>query len=166
MSSIGKNIVSGIWSGVQNMGGWLKNNLMSWAKSVIPDAVQKALGIHSPSRVLADKVGQYLPSGIAMGAEDNVKDLQDMATTLSAAATKALQDKMAQNNIAASISTSVPIDNSTRAVQGTGVTQMYSFNGPLVGQAAVRSDQDVKDISQKLYDRISQKNRTQGAVVL
>lgn len=54
--------VSGIWSVVQDVG------------SAIIDGFCDFFDIHSPSRVMAKKVGQYLPSGIAVGMEDTADE--------------------------------------------------------------------------------------------
>jgi hypothetical protein len=67
----GRNVVTGLWNGIKGMGGWLKGQLIGWAKSTIPGPIAKALGIGSPSKVLADEVGHWLPAGVAKGAEDN-----------------------------------------------------------------------------------------------
>ncbi|MFF3310476.1 phage tail tape measure protein [Streptomyces sp. NPDC002952] len=63
----GKNVVQGLWNGIQGMGGWLKSKIMGWAKSVIPGPVAKALGISSPSKVMARQVGRWIPAGIVAG---------------------------------------------------------------------------------------------------
>ncbi|MFJ8900037.1 phage tail tape measure protein [Streptomyces sp. NPDC102370] len=65
----GRNVVQGLWSGIQSMGGWLKDKIIGWAKSVIPGPVAKALGIASPSRVMRDKIGRWIPAGIVEGIE-------------------------------------------------------------------------------------------------
>ncbi|SDT69807.1 Phage-related minor tail protein [Streptomyces sp. TLI_053] len=65
----GRDIVRGLWSGIQSMGGWLKDTLMGWAKNLIPGPIAKALGIHSPSRVMARQVGRWIPAGIVSGIE-------------------------------------------------------------------------------------------------
>lgn len=67
--SAGKNIVTGLWTGIQSMGAWLKSTLMGWAKRLIPGPIAKALGIHSPSRVMAKQVGRWIPAGIIEGAD-------------------------------------------------------------------------------------------------
>lgn len=54
--------VSGIWSIVEDVG------------SAIIDGFCDFFDIHSPSRVMAKKVGQYLPSGIAVGMEDTADE--------------------------------------------------------------------------------------------
>ena len=66
MLSIGKNIVEGIWNGINNAKQWLINKVSSFA-SGFTDGLKDALGIHSPSKVMEDEVGKFLPPGIAGG---------------------------------------------------------------------------------------------------
>ncbi|MFJ4799206.1 phage tail tape measure protein [Kitasatospora purpeofusca] len=66
----GKDLITGLVSGVQSMGGWLKDKLISFAKSWIPGPIASALGINSPSRVMRDRVGRWIPAGIEEGIED------------------------------------------------------------------------------------------------
>lgn len=71
LTGAGRNVVTGLWNGIKSMGGWLKGQLISFAKNSIPGPIAKALGISSPSKVMAKAVGRHIPSGIAMGAENN-----------------------------------------------------------------------------------------------
>lgn len=66
--SKGKDVVRGLWNGIKGMGGWLKSQLISFAKGAIPGPIAKALGISSPSRLMADQIGRWIPAGIAQGA--------------------------------------------------------------------------------------------------
>ncbi|MFI5755619.1 phage tail tape measure protein [Streptomyces sp. NPDC051569] len=65
----GMNVVRGLWNGIKSMGGWLRGRVMSFARNMIPGPIAEALGIHSPSTVMADEVGQWIPPGIVQGAE-------------------------------------------------------------------------------------------------
>ncbi|MFD7738419.1 phage tail tape measure protein [Streptomyces sp. MJM8645] len=65
----GKDVVRGLWSGIQSMGGWLRDTLTGWAINLIPGPIARALGIHSPSRVMASEVGRWIPAGIVSGIE-------------------------------------------------------------------------------------------------
>ncbi|MFI1677068.1 hypothetical protein [Streptomyces sp. NPDC020607] len=67
----GKDVVRGLYNGIKSMGGWLKGQLMSFAKGMIPGPIAKALHIGSPSKLMADEIGHWIPPGIAMGAEAN-----------------------------------------------------------------------------------------------
>lgn len=68
MISIGADIVNGIRSGISGaweaLTGWLGN----MARGLI-DGVKSALGIGSPSRLFADRIGKWIPAGITLGVE-------------------------------------------------------------------------------------------------
>ncbi|MEV0639046.1 hypothetical protein AB0I77_29700 [Streptomyces sp. NPDC050619] len=66
----GRDVVTGLWRGIQSMGGWLRSTLIGWAKDLIPGPIAKALGIGSPSKVMAKQIGRWLPPGILQGAQD------------------------------------------------------------------------------------------------
>ncbi len=67
----GTDVVRGLLNGVKSMGGWLKSQLISFAKNMIPGPIAKALGIHSPSRVMAKQVGRWIPAGVVAGIRAN-----------------------------------------------------------------------------------------------
>ncbi|GAA3301289.1 hypothetical protein GCM10020295_44210 [Streptomyces cinereospinus] len=68
----GRDVVIGLWNGIRSMGGWLRSQLISFAKGMIPGPIAKALGIASPSKLMADAIGRWIPPGIVEGAEDEV----------------------------------------------------------------------------------------------
>lgn len=70
MFSIGYNIVTGIWNGIASMANWLWTQTYNFASNIWK-GVKDALGISSPSRVMADEVGRWIPAGIADGMEGN-----------------------------------------------------------------------------------------------
>ncbi|MET9876578.1 phage tail tape measure protein [Actinacidiphila glaucinigra] len=65
----GQSVVTGLWNGIKSMGGWLKSTLLGWAADLIPGPIAKALGIGSPSKVMASVVGRWIPAGIVQGIE-------------------------------------------------------------------------------------------------
>lgn len=68
MMSIGSDIVGGIKKGISNAWSGLTGWLGNMAKGLI-DGVKGALGIGSPSRLFADRIGKWIPAGITMGVE-------------------------------------------------------------------------------------------------
>ncbi|MEU5429028.1 phage tail tape measure protein [Streptomyces olivoreticuli] len=80
----GADLARGIWDGIRGMGGWLKDRLFGWARSAIPGPIAKALGIHSPSRLMRDQIGRWIPAGVVDGidAEQSTLDarIQSMVT--------------------------------------------------------------------------------------
>lgn len=69
LTSKGQDVVRGLWNGIKSMGAWLRDTLIGWAKSIIPGPIAKALGIASPSRVMRDQIGKWIPAGIVEGIE-------------------------------------------------------------------------------------------------
>lgn len=80
----GKNLVEGLWNGISNMVGWIKNKVSGFAKSV-GDTIKNFFGIHSPSKLMQE-YGQYIAEGLALGIDLNkdkaVKSAQDMANAI------------------------------------------------------------------------------------
>ena len=70
---LGANILKGIFNGLVSAvsGIW---SVVKDVSSAIIDGFCDFFDIHSPSRVMAKKVGQYLPSGIAVGMEDTADE--------------------------------------------------------------------------------------------
>lgn len=66
--NIGKDVVKGLWQGIQDMGGWLKDKIIGFVKDKIPGPIKSALGINSPSKVAA-ALGMQVPRGLAKGIE-------------------------------------------------------------------------------------------------
>lgn len=67
--SLGVNIVKGIINGVVSMGGALFDAMKGLAQKALQGA-KDFLGIHSPSSLFRDEIGQYIDLGIAEGIED------------------------------------------------------------------------------------------------
>ena len=60
---IGGNIISGLWEGMQNTWSNIKNGVSDFCGWIV-QGFKDALGIHSPSQVMADEVGSYAMQGI------------------------------------------------------------------------------------------------------
>lgn len=70
MFDIGKDIVKGIWGGITGTKDWLLDKIKGFSKT-ITQGIKDFFGIKSPSRVMRDQVGQWLPKGIAVGIDAN-----------------------------------------------------------------------------------------------
>ena len=71
----GRQIINGLGNGIVSGFNWLRNrisemgsNIVGWAKSV--------LKVGSPSKVMGDEIGQWLPAGVAVGFDKGMPDLQ------------------------------------------------------------------------------------------
>ncbi|MBB6415839.1 phage tail tape measure protein [Streptomyces sp. AK010] len=78
----GTDLVRGLLKGVQSMGSWLRSQLISFAKNMIPGPIAKALGINSPSKVMARKVGRWIPAGVVAGIRSGQGALARVMSTL------------------------------------------------------------------------------------
>ncbi|TXL91577.1 phage tail tape measure protein [Streptomyces sp. IB2014 016-6] len=81
LTSAGRNVVQGLWNGIRSMGGWLKGQLISFAKSSIPGPIAKALGIKSPSKVTAAQ-GRWIGRGLVDGLTGTAKQVKSASTKL------------------------------------------------------------------------------------
>lgn len=83
--SVGKNIVKGIAKGIGDF-AWILVDKMTGLASKAFDSVKSFFGIHSPSRLMRDKVGKMLPAGISVGLErafpDTIKTFMNQAKEL------------------------------------------------------------------------------------
>lgn len=83
--SVGKNIVKGIAKGIGDF-AWILVDKMTSLASKAFDSVKSFFGIHSPSRLMRDKVGKMLPAGISVGLErsfpDTLKTLMNQSEQL------------------------------------------------------------------------------------
>lgn len=74
IKSIGGDVVAGLWNGIGNKVAWLKSKIKSFVGNV-KDWLKKFFKIGSPSRLMADEIGQWIPAGIGVGIEENTKSL-------------------------------------------------------------------------------------------
>lgn len=83
--SVGKNIVKGIAKGIGDF-AWILVDKMTSLASKAFDSVKSFFGIHSPSRLMRDKVGKMLPAGISVGLErafpDTIKTFMNQSKEL------------------------------------------------------------------------------------
>lgn len=77
-SAVGSGILQGIKDGFLKKVSSLWDAVREACQRVL-NSVKNFLGIHSPSKVFADQVGEMIPAGIALGIEDNTKDMLSAA---------------------------------------------------------------------------------------
>ena len=82
---LGKDIINGIVEGVKAMAGALIDAITDIAEDAF-DAVTDFFDIGSPSKLMANEVGRWIPAGIAVGIEDNIDPLTAAMDEVNAAA--------------------------------------------------------------------------------
>ena len=136
--SVGMNIITGIATGIAGAAGRLvtaavdaANNALNWVK--------RKLGIHSPSRVFRDQVGEMIGEGMAVGIDESASKVRKAAGRL----TGILPSQDA--------SYSVGVANASRGVNAadygnggsvTNITQ--TFNYPAIAPTSISTQQKLQ----------------------
>ena len=71
---IGKQLIEGLANGIKGAAGKVADAAKNAAKDAF-NAAKSFLGIHSPSRLMRDEIGKYIPAGIAEGINGNAKSI-------------------------------------------------------------------------------------------
>ncbi|MGB4823926.1 MAG: phage tail protein [Leuconostoc mesenteroides] len=158
---IGGNIVKGLWQGIQSLASWLWNKVSGWISSIW-DGICDFFGIKSPSREMG-WIGEMLVKGLAGSIDSH----GDEAVKAAEAMSEDINDVM--SGLADDMSTALPTNFSvdTSSV-GTGVkadtSAVSGITGSLVTvqQMIVRSEDDIRRISQELYNLMQTSSRAQG----
>ncbi|MEK5108221.1 tape measure protein [Cytobacillus sp. FSL K6-0129] len=79
---VGRNAMAGLNQGLLAGRGAVMSTARSIANSVA-STMKNALRIHSPSRLMRDDVGRWIPEGIAVGIRENAKSVYKELDTLS-----------------------------------------------------------------------------------
>ncbi|WP_094550141.1 phage tail protein [Petroclostridium xylanilyticum] len=140
---IGKNIVKGIWEGIKSLGSWIKDKVSGFFSGIV-DGVKNFLGIRSPSTVF-EGIGGNMALGIGEGFD---KAMARVANDM-------------QNAVPTDFNISPDINISGRS----GSSGLAS--GPLVvvQQMIVRGEDDIRKISQELYNLMQTGSRAQGRFI-
>lgn len=80
---LGKDILSGIGKGLAN-GGEILWNAAKGAASGLLNKFKGFFAVDSPSKLMADEVGKWIPAGIAEGIRDNMGELTSAIDTAGA----------------------------------------------------------------------------------
>ena len=77
MVDAGKNLVRGIWDGISGAYWWIRDKISGWVGNVT-SFIKNLFGIHSPSTLFRDEIGENLALGIGEGFEDEMGDVSKM----------------------------------------------------------------------------------------
>lgn len=121
MLDVGRDLVEGLWNGISDMVGWIGDKISGFSDSVL-GGLKDFFGIASPSKVMRDEVGKFLPAGIAIGIEDStlsaVKSVRSMADKLRNTAVESLNGmtsgaayRMQQNPMTAAVRKNAAVVN-------------------------------------------------------
>lgn len=168
IAEVGANLVRGLWQGIQSLASWLWNKVSGWISSIW-DGICDFFGIASPSKEMG-WVGEMLVEGLARAINANGKDAVEAAESM------ADDINSVMNGLATDMETSIPTDLSLDAGAANALTEssadsrstvMDGMYGSLVTvqQMVVRSEDDIRKVSQELYNLMQTGSRAQGRVL-
>ena len=141
-AEIGSNLVKGIWNGISNVKEWILNKIKGFGNDIL-DGLKNFFGIHSPSKVMADEVGQYLPLGIAEGIKDSKDSVLD-----------SLQDVVDDaRNIDTEIDSDVNVDKNIQAGENNLSTTLSSISATFINDLFDGFTWLAENV-QKLFDKV------------
>ena len=137
---VGENMVRGIWEGIKDSIAWVKQKISEWVGEVV-GFFKDMLGIASPSKVMADQVGEQMAAGVGEGFADGLSDVEnDMA-----AAQADLNRKMA--GMAAGLDASMTVNAGAGPIRhdfsGTIRVEGVGSQGEFIGATDILIEQIV-----------------------
>ena len=141
---VGKNIVTGLWNGISSMVSWIKDKISGFVGGIV-SGVKGVLGIKSPSTVFAG-IGDNMAIGLVEGFDKAMNKVSD--------------------DIEGAIPRDFDVDSNVN-INGTGGLAPSMNTGPLVTvqQMIVRSEDDIRKVSQELYNLMQTGSRAQGRFI-
>ncbi len=141
---IGRNIVRGLWDGIASMVTWITDKISNFVGGIV-SGVKGVLGIKSPSTVFAG-IGDDMAQGLGVGFDK------------------------AMNQVSEDIQAAVPTDFDIQSNVNVGTNGIVTGQGGYgslitIEQMIVRSEDDIRKVSQELYNLIQTGSRVQGRFV-
>lgn len=133
---IGRNLVAGLWNGINEKLQWLKGKIDSFGKSII-SKVRSVFSVHSPSKVFAE-IGSFLAEGLGVGWDSSISDVEsDMARSM--------------NGLTGNMTATVTANGSASALAGNSST----YNGsPVTINVYAAEGQDVNSLANVIADKL------------
>ena len=128
IKDIGKNLVTGLWNGINNAKDWVLGKIKGFGKSILK-GLKSFFGIKSPSRLMRDEVGKFLPQGIAVGIEADTDKALDSIDKMN----DEIYDRMKQ---------AVNMETGAMSFSGTAgsISQILSSNATFDGNFVVKAE--------------------------
>ena len=141
----GKNIIQGIGTGIKNAATGLWNGIKNIGNNIV-NGFKNFFGIHSPSKLMADEIGEYLPAGIDEGMKDAMPALLSSA-----------EDQM--GNLVDTVKDGAAEADS--AIAGNGTTLLSEVSGKVdivdgLDDVLTRFSDKVADSFTSLLDRLTE----------
>lgn len=146
LKNIGANAVIGLANGIIDNSSHALNAAQEIANQ-ITRTMQNALDIHSPSRVMRDKIGRFIPQGIAIGIDKDASVIDRSLERLSTNMFKGLTPELAlgSSQIGATSNISRIINNTSETSKN--YSPSFNFN---IEHADLSNDQSIEETSRQL----------------
>ncbi len=135
IKSIGSDIVRGLWNGINDMASWIGEKIKGFGEGVL-GGIKSFFGINSPSKVMADEVGKWIPEGIAVGIDKNAKSvlssMRDVTTGVVGAARDGIISGGVTSGAAGIVNNFYQTNNSPKALSRL---EIYRQSKNLLGYA-------------------------------
>ena len=159
---IGADIIKGLWEGIGSVKDWILGKISGFVGD-ITSGIKDFFGISSPSKVMANEVGKWLPLGLAEGIEDNIKPVSKAMQSLSLQATNAFSNpSLALGGVGYSMNTQFTSDygNIDRLVSAVEVLANRDVVVAINGKEIVR--QTANDMNIELNNKFNSSSRGRG----
>jgi len=140
---VGSDLIKGLWQGISNVADWIWSKISGFFSGIV-SGIKNFFGIKSPSTLFAG-LGRNMGEGIGVGFEqamDKVGD--DMQNAIPT------EFDMPGVNVGAS------------RISGMGGASGFGGSLITIQQMIVRSEDDIRRISQELYNLMQTGSRAQG----
>jgi len=128
--SIGRDIIEGIWRGIQNGWSWLMDQVANLARSLL-DAAKRAIGISSPSKDFATEFGEEVGPGAAIGITRNTPTAIRAVRTMAGAMLGAISGHNLSANMPISMGANQSIRNAA-IMTNSAITLKIQTSGSAV----------------------------------
>ncbi len=115
IKSIGSDIVKGLWNGINDMASWIGNKIQGFGEGVL-NGIKNFFGINSPSKVMADEVGKWLPEGIAVGITKNAKSTLTAMKDLAVDTVGSARAGLSSSGVTGGLSSGGVVNNFTQVI--------------------------------------------------
>jgi tape measure domain-containing protein len=70
--NIGMDLIKGLWNGISNMAGWIGDKIKGFGDGIVK-GLKDFFGIHSPSHLMRDEIGEMIGRGTGVGIANSTK---------------------------------------------------------------------------------------------
>lgn len=154
MAKAGLNLLKGIWEGIKSGANWLKEKITGFAGNVA-GWFKKVFKIESPSKLMADEVGEYIGEGIGVGVLDSIPTVKKQLGKFAG---------FVQDNLGG-IKSGLAINaNGNGGGYGAGRGNTVVNAGMTVNYNGTLSRKQLKQLENDNYTAIKMRLKTEGAI--